>query len=90
MRSNDEYPQIRGQNRRSELEGLIMKTMFALAAVATVAATTPSLSDYATARSSVSQVLLTEASGPTQGGKDTAQFAEANGSSPDGRDTAMA
>ena len=67
-----------------------MKMMFAVAMVATVAAATPSLTDYATARSSASQTVLTEASGPTQGGKDTAQFAEANGSSPDGHDTAMA
>ena len=66
-----------------------MKTMFALALVAVVAAATPSLIDYATARSNASQTVLTEANGPTWGGNDTAQFAEANGPSPNGHDTAM-
>jgi hypothetical protein len=73
-----------------EPRGKIMKTILALAAVLSIAAAVPTLSDYGSARAIyASGTILAEANGPSPNGHDTA-MAEANAPSPGGRDTAMA
>ena len=60
-----------------------MKTFLTVAAVLSVTAVTPSLTDFGAARSYVGRHLfLTEANGPTPGGRDTAVFAEGESSGP--------
>ncbi len=68
-----------------------MKTILALAAVLSITAAVPTLSDYGSARSlsRSGTAILAEANGASRGGRDTA-LAEASGPSRNGHDTALA